>query len=216
MPAAPKPLFLPEFASGPDAAVIEPLPGQKASGWLPGTAPPAQTMNWLHRGYYQWAAYLNTLEENALTWVLPQTFNLGIVVVANGADITGNSTVAGALAVSGNVSATGSASVEQALAVGGNVTVAQSATVAGALTAQTVTAAGLISTPGEVQASVLTGTLTVEAPRLIGDPGQPTFANGAGNGGAIHGPYSPRCQFYRKPDGEVVVVGSLAGSIKQR
>lgn len=72
--------------------IVEPSPGKKTAGWLPGEQPPAQYMNWLFSFLGQWSQYLNGLESTeALTWALAQIFNRGITV---GASFAANETEA--------------------------------------------------------------------------------------------------------------------------
>lgn len=66
--ANPKPTELAEWASGPDAAIGEPLAGEVALGWVPGEPPQAPYLNKLHRLTWQWFKYVDTLEENDFTW----------------------------------------------------------------------------------------------------------------------------------------------------
>lgn len=74
MAGNPKPTELPEFASGPDAAIGEPLAGEVALGWVPGQPPQAPYLNKLHRLTWQWVKYVDTFEENDFTWTGSQDF----------------------------------------------------------------------------------------------------------------------------------------------
>lgn len=71
---APKPPQLPDFANGPDAAIVEPLPEEKLKGFEPGEAPLAEHLNWLFRMNWSWLGYLDTLEEHDFTWSGTNTF----------------------------------------------------------------------------------------------------------------------------------------------
>lgn len=106
-----KPGTLPRWSeeAGGTQHNITPAPssGRQDVGWLPDDEVLAQWMNWWMNLVYRWTAYLNDLENQALTWVGIQTFSArpifsdGILVNAPttgnrpGVDSTGNGTGAG-------------------------------------------------------------------------------------------------------------------------
>jgi hypothetical protein len=52
-----RPNLKPIWATG--GAIVEPSAGQKATGWQPGTKPPAQHANWLANYTYQWIEHFD-------------------------------------------------------------------------------------------------------------------------------------------------------------
>lgn len=97
MVAAMKPTKVYAWASGDSAQVVEPTSGEIAQGWVPGQTPPAQYMNALLGGDFgvgPWLAYLQTFEQQALTWPERQTFQKGFAASGqrssvDGLDVTG-------------------------------------------------------------------------------------------------------------------------------
>jgi hypothetical protein len=128
-----KPGTLPRWSetTGGTQSNITPAPssGRQDIGWLPDDEVLAQWDNWWKNLGYRWLAYLNDLENQAITWVGVQTFsaravfNDGILVnaasTANrpGIDSTGNGTGAG---VKGTASSTSGSSGVEGVGAGNN------------------------------------------------------------------------------------------------
>lgn len=104
----PKPTEFPEWASGPDAAISEPLAGEATVGWVPGQPPQASYWNKVARLTWQWILYLDTLfdtlRDTVLTITARWTFSAGatvedgaqvsdgLEVLSGGAIVTGGTT----------------------------------------------------------------------------------------------------------------------------
>lgn len=74
----PKPTDIPRWAESADPTdVVNPGAGKRGLGWLPGEPPPHSIWNWWKRLAGQWFAYLDTLHENAITWLGKPTFTVG-------------------------------------------------------------------------------------------------------------------------------------------
>jgi len=65
---ATKPTTLPRWATDGAALLVEPNEGKKDIGWVVAEPPPAQVINWQENLTYQWCAYLDDLEAQALTF----------------------------------------------------------------------------------------------------------------------------------------------------
>lgn len=65
---ATKPTSLPRWATSGSALLVEPNDGKKDIGWVVNEPPPAQVLNWQKNLVYQWCAYLNDLENQALVF----------------------------------------------------------------------------------------------------------------------------------------------------
>lgn len=83
-----KPSVVPTWATDGLAFKNDPGVPKRALGWLAGEKPPADWWNWFVNLQGQWAAYLNTLEGEALTWTAAHAFNAAVTLagalVANG------------------------------------------------------------------------------------------------------------------------------------
>lgn len=113
-----KPGTLPRWSetAGGTQSNISPAPSSGAQdvGFAPGQKPPNSWHNWLFNLIYRWLAYVNDLENQALTivgaWVFSTrpTFNDGILISAPatsnrpGLDATGNGTAAGVKGTGGS------------------------------------------------------------------------------------------------------------------
>lgn len=194
MPPFPKPSELAEWASGPNANIRIPLPGERALGWVPGQAPKAGDMNWLMRRSWEWQKYLSTfpdtLAETALVVTARWDFNggadfLGGVTVGGGLTVTGNSSVAGTFGVTGNTTVGGTFGVAGDTTVGGTLGVAGALTVAagGAAITGNSTVAGTLGVTG---AATVGGALTVSSGGAA-ITGNSTVAGTLGVTGAITG-----------------------------
>ena len=109
-----KPTDVPRWADdGGD--IVEPLEGKKDIGYEDAELPTHSEMNWLFNLIYQWAVWLDGLQDEALTWTKLNTFTQS---VANTRAIhaTGNGTAGGALFTGG---ATGGAAAYGIKGVGG-------------------------------------------------------------------------------------------------
>lgn len=177
MAAATKPTKVYAWASGDAADVVEPTSGEIAQGWLPGTTPSAQYMNALmggDAGTAPWLQYLQTFEQQALTWPERQTLQKGFAAsgqrstVQDGLDIAGGATVAGGLSadsatVDGALSADSATFASSSVADVSQVGTLKTANLAPA------TPAGTMTLPGNL---TLTGpTATVTAPVVAGTLG---------------------------------------------
>lgn len=90
--AAPKPTKVYAWASGDAADIVEPTSGVIAQGWVAGETPPAPYMNALQGGDFgtaRWLEYLQTFEQQALTWPERQTFSKGFAASGQRSAIAG-------------------------------------------------------------------------------------------------------------------------------
>lgn len=168
----PKPSAVAEWATGDAAAIVEPMAGEKATGWVAGQTPPAAYMNWIQGGDFGttlWLKYLQTYEENAFTWLLRQTYQSGIAVsgtrstIAGGLDVTGGATVGGGLTVTGGYTIAGGLGTDTLTAsgaiVGASLSAGSGALTAGAATLASAAISGT-ATAGTVQTATLSPATT--------------------------------------------------------
>lgn len=193
--AFPKPTDSGEWASGPDADIQDPLPGQRALGWVAGEAPRAGTFNKLFNTLYQWAQYVSTYEDTLRAMPLAVTalwtYSAGVSITAGGLSVVGGLTlsgganvagtlnvtsgganVTGPVAVTGTLGATGNTTVGGTLGVTGNTTVGGTLGVTGAATVGSLDAGSGAISGGAVSGSTATfsGTVTGAHPFTYGAP----------------------------------------------
>ena len=168
--AAPKPTKVYAWASGDAADIVEPTSGVIAQGWVAGETPPAPYMNALQGGDFgtaPWLAYLQTFEQQALTWPERQTFSKGFAASGQrstiaGLDVTSGATVAGGLTTD-TLTASGAVSAAS-LASSGSVSGA-TGTFSGAVSASeaSVTGVAMMGTAktANLAPAVLSGTVTI-------------------------------------------------------
>lgn len=177
--AFPKPTDSGEWASGPDADIQDPLPGQRALGWVAGEAPRAGTFNKLFNTLYQWAQYVSTYEDTLrampLTVTALWTYSAGVSITAGGLSVdgglilsgganvagtlnitSGGANVTGPVAVTGTLGATGNATVGGTLGVTGNTTVGGTLGVTGAATVGSLNAGSGAISGGAVSGNTMT------------------------------------------------------------
>lgn len=117
---ATKPTKLPAWNTG-GANNTEPSAGEKISGWTVGQQPPSSYFNWLQKLYYEWAAYLDDLEAQALHWTAAHIFDEKITVATSNATATAISGTGGSTSghgVAGTAQATSSGTGVVGLALG--------------------------------------------------------------------------------------------------
>jgi hypothetical protein len=107
---ATKPTTLPRWATDGAALLVEPNEGKKDIGWVVAEPPPAQVVNWQENLTYQWCAYLDDLENQALVWTKQHNWTAPVVVQPGSPDYdnadaitaTGNGVGRGITAVGGS------------------------------------------------------------------------------------------------------------------
>ncbi len=122
---ATKPTKLPAWNTG-GANNTEPSGAEKIAGWTVGQQPPSSYFNWLQKLYYEWAAYLDDLEAQAMNWTAEHIFDEKITVsttnaTSNAVTATGGSTAGHGVSGTAQVGSTGTGVVGLALGSGHGV-----------------------------------------------------------------------------------------------
>lgn len=111
---ATKPVSLPAWNTG-GANNTEPSAGEKVSGWTVGQQPPSSYFNWWQKLTYEWTAYLDDLEAQAMNWTAEHVFDEKITVA------TTNATATAISGVGGSTSGIGVAGTAQVTSAGNGV-----------------------------------------------------------------------------------------------
>ncbi len=92
MAANPKPLKVYPWASADNADCVVPPIGYVELGWIRNTTPPAEFMNEMMGGDFgtaRWLEYLQTFEQQALTWPERQTYQKGLAASGQRSTVEG-------------------------------------------------------------------------------------------------------------------------------
>lgn len=87
-----KPGFLPRWATGGGAVVVDPPSGKKDQGYVSAEVPTEGHMNWLFNTNYLWATYLDNLEAEPHSWTAANEFT-DLVDFQDGVTIASNDPV---------------------------------------------------------------------------------------------------------------------------
>lgn len=183
---AAKPSTTPRWANVLVGAIVEPSSGEKDTGGVPGTAPPARKINWLFNLIWQWIVYLEDIANIAWTWTVVHTFQRGIIVTqatanTSGVTTTGNGVNPGVFSVGGSGGGTGVIGIGAGVGVGGSF-----------IGGNTAGATGLLATGGIGGAIGIlgTGTNNNQGGNFLGHGGAPGVTATGGSGGGTGGTFT--------------------------